>query len=431
MALPRTGVGMPPHWHGANPSGEPVLTAHAADVVAPMDGPPIRDGAVVVDGERIVAVGPVGEVVPADARVRRHRGVLLPGLVNAHAHLEYGPPFADLATRGLPFPAWIAELSRRRRGMDDATWLAAARGSVHALLRTGTTCVADVVTNGPGVRAAALAGLAGTSYVEAVRADDLAWPAERARIEALLDGAGRPVGVSPHALYTLSSAAFRDCCRLARDRGLRLHPHLAETQEEAELVLSGSGALARALRAIRLEHDLLGVGSGRTPAEQADALGGLGPDVHVAHGVHLSAGDRALLRERGTAVALCTRSNQVLGAGQAPVAALLAEGSPIALGTDSLASCPDLDLLAEARACRDLARAQGACPDGLDEALVRAATVDGAAAIGVEAGVLAVGARADLAVFDVPTQEPYASLVQDGAGRCTATVVAGRLVHRR
>jgi len=230
----------------------------------------------------------------------------------------------------------------------------------------------------------------------------------------------------------LSSEAFRDCCRLARERGLRLHPHLAETAEEAELVLSGTGAFADALRGIRLAHDLLAVGSGRTPAEHADALGGLGPDVHVAHGVHLSAGDRALLRERETAVALCTRSNAVLQTGEAPVAALLAEGSPVAIGTDSLASSPDLDLLAEAAACRDLALRQGADADGLAERLVRALTVDGAAAIGVEAGVLVPGARADLAVLDVPPgPDPYASLLEHGAGRCTATVIGGRLVHRR
>ena len=406
-----------------------MLTVHTAPVVLTMTGPPLLDAAVVVDGDRIVAVG--HDVAPPGVRVRAHHGILLPGLVNAHTHLEYGPRFADLATGGLAFPAWIAELTVRRRPMVAADWLLEARGSVHALLSTGTTCVADVVTSGPGVRAAALAGLAGTSYVEAVRADDDGWPAERARVEALLDAGGRPVGVSPHTLYTLSSEAFRDACALARSRGLRLHPHLAETAEEAELVLAGTGAFALALQGIGLAHDLLGVGAGRTPTEHADALGGLGPDVHVAHGVHLSAGDRELLRLRGTAVALCTRSNAVLQAGQAPVAALLAEGSLIALGTDSLASSPDLDLLAEARACRDLALRQGASPDGLAEHLIRAATIDGAAAIGVDAGRLVVGARADLVVFDVPTADPYASLVEHGAGRCIATVVAGRLVHRR
>lgn len=414
-----------------------MLTAHVADAVLTMSGPPLVRGAVVVDGDRVVAVGPAGDVVPAAARVRTHRGVLLPGLVNAHAHLEYGPRFADLATSGLRFPAWITELTRRRRGLTGADWLVEARGSVHALLRTGTTCVADVVTSGPGVRATSLAGLAGISYVEAVGSDDVGWPAERARVEGLLDAGGRVLGVSPHTLYTLSSLAFGDACALARARGLRLHPHLAETVEEAELVLAGTGALADALRGIRLAHDLLAVGSGRTPAEHCDALGGLGPDVHVAHGVHLSAPDRALLRARRTAVALCTRSNAVLQAGQAPVAALLEEGSPVALGTDSLASSPDLDLLAEARACRDLALAQGASPQGLAERLVRAATVDGAAALGLSggatgSGVLAVGVRADLAVFDVPTDaDPYAALLEHGRGRCTATVVAGRLVHRR
>ena len=411
-----------------------VLTVHVAPVVLTMAGPPVSDGAVAVDGEVVVATGPAADVVAAapGARVRRHGGVLVPGLVNAHAHLELGPPFADLATSGLPFPAWVRELARRRRGLDDGAWLASARGSVHALLRSGTTCVADVVTVGPGVVAAARAGLAGTSYVEAI-ADDRAWPAERARVERLLDAGGRALGVSPHTLWSLSGAAFRSSTELARSRGLRLHPHLAETADEAEWVLSGTGRLGEALAAAGVEHELRGRGAGTSAVQHCDRLGGLGPDVHVAHGVHVDAADRALLRERGTAVALCTRSNQVLSAGSAPVAAYLAEGSPVALGTDSLASSPDLDLLAEARATRDLARLQGAAPRGLGEALVRAATVDGARALGLTgSGTLVPGVRADLAVFDVPTDgDPYDALVEHGAGACTATVLAGRLVHRR
>lgn len=424
---------MPADLQDDRPPAAAVLTAHTAPVVLTMTGPPVRNGAVLVDNDLIAAVGPAADVVPDGVRVRGHRGVLTPGLVNAHAHLEYGPPFAELATSGLPFPVWIAELTARRRGMDDAAWLASARGSVHALLRTGTTCVADVVTTGPGVRAAAMAGLAGISYVEAVGADDAGWPAERARVEALLDAGGRTLGVSPHTLYTLGSRAFRECAELARARGLRLHPHLAETVEEAELVLSGTGTFADALRRIGLAHDLLGTGTGRSPAEQADALGGLGADVHVAHGVHLSTGDRALLRSRATAVAVCSRSNAILRAGEPPVAAHLAEGSPVAIGTDSLASCPDLDLVAETRATRDLALRQGAARDGLAERLLHAATTGGAAAMGLDGpGTLRAGGRADLAVFDVPEDgDPYEAVIDHGAGRCTATVLAGRLVHRR
>jgi cytosine/adenosine deaminase-related metal-dependent hydrolase len=150
--------------------------------------------------------------------------------------------------------------------------------------------------------------------------------------------------------------------------------------------------------------------------------------------VHLDHADRALLREKGTAVALCARSNRVLGAGQPPVAALLAEASPISVGTDSLASSPSLDLLDELAALHRLATSQGAEPDGLSEQLVAAATVGGAAAMGLQgaAGVLAPGVRADFAVFDVPvTATPYDALVAHGGGRCILTVVGGRLVHRR
>lgn len=414
------------------------VTVHLAPVVVTMTGEPLHDAGVVVTGDRIAAVGTRARLLPpyAGAKVREWPGVMTPGLVNAHAHLEYGPPFADLATAGLPFAQWIQELTRRRRLLSAADWLASARGSVSELLSSGTTCVADVVTHGAGLVAAARAALAGISYVEAVGADDARWPAERERVDQVIASAprGRDIGISPHALYTLSSSAYRSLLDLARSTGRRSHTHLAETAEEAEYVLRGAGPMAEHWRSLGLEFDLLDGGSGRSPAAHLDAIGGLGPDVHVAHGVHLDRADRALLREKGTAVALCARSNRVLGAGDPPVAALLAEVSPIAVGTDSLASSPSLDLLDELAALHRLATSQGAEPDGLSEQLVAAATVGGAVAMGLEgaAGVLAPGVRANFAVFDVPvTASPYDALVAHGGGRCVLTVVGGRLVHRR
>jgi cytosine/adenosine deaminase-related metal-dependent hydrolase len=352
----------------------------------------------------------------------------MPGLVNAHAHLEYGPPFADLATSGLPFALWIQELTKRRQAMTEQDWQVSARGSAHQLLQCGTTAVGDLVTVGPAVGVVRSLGLQGVSYGELAGVDAKGWPAALSRLEGLLaDGAD---GISPHTLYTLSTGVFREMVAIARQRGLRLHPHLAETSDEAEWVLSGTGAFAALVERFGFDFELAGAGTGVSPVAHCDELDGLGPDVHVAHGVHVDAADRALLRERGTAVALCTRSNAVLQAGEAPVADYLGEGNAVALGTDSLASSPDLDLLAEARATRDLARRQGL--ERPEEHLVRALTVGGGTALGLDHGTLREGARADLAAFDVPVDgDPYAALVEHGAGRCVATVLGGRLVHRR
>lgn len=410
-----------------------MAVVHCAPVVVPVDGEPIEDGAVAVEGSRVVAVGTRRDVVTDGSRVREWRGVLTPGLVNAHAHLQY-TDFADLATSGLAFHDWIRTLTERRYTWTPQQWRESTRRGAHEALRTGTTCVADVVTDPPALPVIARSGLAGVAYVEVVGVESYRWPMAHEELLAKLAAApaGIDVGVSPHALYSLGTRAIEGTLDVARERGLRLHPHLAETMNEDEYVRCGTGPIAEFGRSRGTTYELIGNGTGRSPVAYADSLGMLGADVHVAHGVHVSPEDRALLRERGTAVALCVRSNAVLGAGQPPVAAYLAEGSPIAVGTDSRASSPSLDLLEEVRTLRDVALAQRAPAAGLAKRLFEAATSGGAYALGrSDVGRLAAGVRADLAVFDVPEGDPYESLVSSGAGRCVATVLGGRLVHRR
>lgn len=415
-----------------------MLTVHTAPVVLPICTEPITAGAVAVVGDRIAAVGPESDIIGAyaDASIRRWPGILIPGLVNAHAHLQY-TDFADLATAGLPFPKWIATLSARRQTFDDTQWQRSARRGIQQALATGTTCIADVVTNPAVLAPTARSGVAGISYLEAVAADDRIWAGQRR--QALLTALntappGRQVGVSPHTLYTLGTAVYADCLAIARARNLRLHTHLAETAEEVEYVLAGGGPFAAAATRLGWEFELAGRGSGRSPTAHLATLGGLGADVMVAHGVHVDPADRALLREQGSTVVLCARSNAVLHAGEPPVAAYLAEGNPIAVGTDSLASSPSLDLLAECAALHTLASRQGAPAAGLARRLLEAATLGGARAMGLtDCGVLRPGGRADLAVFDVDVPaggHPYHALVTGGAGRCVATVLAGRLAAR-
>ncbi|MCU1676382.1 MAG: amidohydrolase [Frankiales bacterium] len=407
------------------------ITVHAASVVVPIVSPPIADGAVVVDGERIVAVGRRTDIESSyGAAAHTYDGVLTPGLVNAHTHLEL-TMHADMAAVDEPFDVWIGMFLRRYRETTPEQWLDSARDGIRRSFAAGTTAVADVVTHGYGAQAAAEFGIAGIRYQEVVGADDVRWPHIRQEIELRLDRAD--AGLSPHTLYTVSSEALRDVAAMARARGIRLHPHAAETVAESEFVATGTGLLAAHAERMGLLLDLAGFGSGGTPVQRLDALGLLGDDVHLAHGIHVDAADRALLRQRRTAVALCPRSNAILRAGEAPVADYLREGNVVAVGTDSLASNVDLDVLGDVRALHALARKQGYEAGDLSRSLFEAATVGGSVALGrTDIGRLAPGARADLAVFDVPTDgDPYDALVQLGHGSCTTTVLAGATVYRK
>lgn len=417
---------------------------------------PLIDGAVLVVDGVIADVGPADRVSRSagpSVRRRDHAGILTPGLVNAHAHLQYSA-YADLAASGLPFSPWIAEMVRRRAITTPEQWAESARLGAHLALRSGTTAVADIVTDRPALLPLARSGLRGISFLEALGADDSTWDRERRPdFVGALDAApgGRETGVSPHSLYTLSRRAFSEAAGIGRERGLRVHTHLAESSDEIEFVALGTGRLADLAAGAGWSMDVVACGGAhRTPAAEMDALGGLGPDVHVAHGVHCTAEDRELLRSRHTAVALCVRSNRILKAGRPPIADYLAEDSPLALGTDSLASSPSLDLIEEAQAARDLAVQQGYDLPDLHRRLFHALTRGGAFAMGLDGrvlssgghalrlGVLDVGAPGDLAVFDVPTQawgpdpfDAFRALIEFGAGRCTDTIVGGRFLHRR
>lgn len=408
------------------------VALHVAPLIFPISAAPIVDGAIAVADGVIVGVGPADQLstIFSDAETTEWSGVLTPGFVNAHTHSEYGPSFSDLASSGLPFPQWMLELVKRWESRTEADWAADAHASAEQMLSTGTTAFADIVTIGPGITAAADRGMRGVSYVEMVACDDASWPARSLALQGILDAApaSRAVGVSPHTLYTISLSVFEGCQEIARERGLRLHPHLAETSEESEYVLSGTGALADNWRKSGLSFEVLEQGGmGITPAQLLDRLGGLAPDTHVAHGVHIEASDRQLLRDKGVAVALCARSNKILGSGEAPVRGYLEEGSLVGVGTDSLSSCPDLNMLNELKALKALAIKQGMASEGLDELLLEAATVGGAQAMGLDRiGALEAGALADFVHFESDPIGGAAALIHEGSA--SATFLDGKQV---
>jgi cytosine/adenosine deaminase-related metal-dependent hydrolase len=390
------------------------MQLHAARWVLPITRPPIRDGGVLVRDGTVVAVGTQDELHSQATRTIRHDGVLMPGFVNAHAHLQYGPSFADLAsslTGGQAFADWLITMTVRRQQMSDAGWRSEVESSWALAYASGTIAVADIVTS----PAALDVDVPGVRYLESVALPSGAWPTERTRLDELLT-AHPTAGLSPHTLYTLGTDVITGMYALARKHRRRIHPHLAETAAEDEFVRQGSGPFAAWAFAAELND---AGGAGRSPAQHLDYLGGLGSDVHVAHGTHLDAADRALLRERQTPVALCARSNAILGSGSPPVAALLNERGPIAVGTDSLASTPDLNVLNELRALAALATTQGYANDDLAARLLEAATTGGADAIGrPDLGRLIPGSTAAFAHLDIERPDdpnPEAEILRSGS----------------
>jgi len=409
---------------------------HTAPLVVPVSRPPIVDGAVAVEGDTIARVGTRDDLVAAspDAEVREWEGTLVPGLVNAHTHLQY-TSFARVGAERHPsYVHWSESFVQEyeaRRGED---WAATARAGIEAGLRAGVTAFGDVVTDEMAMTALADAGVAGVAYYEIIGVPLETWQADvKERVTTILSStptsAAFRVGLSPHTPYTVDEPVLIDAASLARRLGVRLHVHLAEVDSEDAYYRTGTGPLVDRImmRVGRPWTVVARGGSGMGAAEYARHCGLLGPDTHMAHGVYLDGVGREILDRAGTYVALCPRSNLTVGGDPPPVADYLRESRPIAVGTDSLGSSQSLDLLEDVALLAELARDAGYEEADLEDRLLRAATLGGASALGLEdvVGTLDPDKRADFAVFDV---DSVPSLVREGAGACMATV-AGGAVH--
>lgn len=414
-------------------------TVHTAPAVLRITQAPIRNGAVAVAGGRVVAVGVRDRVLGSypGAEVVAWDGALLPGLVNAHTHLQY-TSFNPVGTeRHASYVEWSArfvEEYESRAATED--WAATARRGLAAGLASGTTCFGDVVTDEAALSLLVEEDVPGVAYFELIGVDEAAWArgvadeTERVLVSAPQLPTSR-VGLSPHAPYSVDEPVLRAASALARRLGRRIHIHLAESDTEDSYYRHGTGALAeRVASRVGRPWSILGRGgTGLGAAEFAASCDLLGPDSHVAHGVYLGEEGRALVSGRGTSVALCPRSNLAVGIDPPPVAAFFRQECLIAVGTDSLASAPSLDLMEDVALLRQLATGDGYVEPDLDRRLLEAATIGGARALGLDhdLGSLRVGKRADFAIFDVDTDVPdlERALVATGAGRCVATYVGG------
>ena len=411
--------------------------------VATMDGAGTEhaEGWILVEGARIAALGAGAPPAADGARRIDARGHLAtPGLVNCHHHLS------QWATRGLAQDeglfGWLETLYPRWAELDEGAVHEAALAALGALARSGCSTSTDhhyLFPSGGGDQLAAAIGAAqeiglrfhpcrgsmdlgrsdgGLPPDEVVEDRDAILAATEEAIDRWHDpspGSMLRVAVAPCSPFSVTRGLLADSAELARRRGVRLHTHLAETDDEEAFCLERFGV---------------------RPAEYLDELGWLGPDVWLAHCVHLSAPEIARLARSGTAVAHCPSSNARLGAGVAPVADLLAAGATVGLGVDGAASNEAGELSVELRQALLAARARGGPGAMTVRGALALGTRHGARCLGREdeIGSLEPGKLADVALWclDDPGQagiaDPVATLVLGPPRPVERLLVGGREV---
>lgn len=397
------------------------------------------EGWILIDGPRIAAVGS-GPPPAADHRVDAGGLLATPGLVNCHHHLY------QWATRGLAQQAtlfeWLVHLYPIWAGIDEQTAGDAATGALAALARSGCATTTDHQYLFPAGAGDLLA-----AQVEAARELGLRFHPCRGSMDLGRSHGGLPpdevvedrdailteteeaiarfhdpgpesmlrIAVAPCSPFSVTGELMRESAELARRHGVRLHTHLAETRDEEDFCTARFGC---------------------RPVEYLDDLGWLGPDVWLAHCVHLSDVEVRRFGETGTGVAHCPSSNARLGAGIAAVPELLDAGVAVGLGVDGAASNECGELAVELREALLMARARSGPAALTARQALALGTIHGARCLGREGeiGSIEAGKLADVALWDVDgpghagIDDPVAALVLGPPRNVRMLMVQGEVI---
>ena len=358
--------------------------------------------------------------------------VIMPGLVNAHAHLEL-TALHDQLTQFQSFTDWALQLIHKRQRWTKEDFVNSVCAGAEAALQSGTTLVGDVSASGWGLEGGCGVGLRRVVFEEIAALSPANLDSALVQIQARLDRAvPDPLliqGISPHAPYSVSPELYRRLAGLSRDRGLLLTTHIAETSSEIQFLQSGTGEFREFLLRLGVLPEEWQPPQ-LSPIAYLDSLGVLGPSSVLIHCNYLDQESMNRILATRSSVVYCPRSHDFFGHDPHPVRQLLDLGINVALGTDSLASNNSLSILDE---MRHLFRTR---KDLKPEEIFRAATLTGAAALrfGGVLGRLQRGYWADLAVIQLPENTSPGQLlpqVLEGIGECIATIVQGKIAWRK
>lgn len=385
------------------------MIRYRAAWVLPIASPPISGGVVSVEGDLIGAVGE-SDGAPAEDL---GRVAILPGLVNAHTHLELSWMRGRVAPCG-SMPAWAASLMALRRsaaaghekpveGAEHSTQVT-TRSVVDAIAEaraSGTCLVGDVANTFAAYEPLLDSELSAAIFLELLGFSSpepgAAVAAASSQIADLTPVAWLRPSIVPHAPYSVSPALLQTIARW--DVGQPLSIHLGESAQEVEFLQHGTGEWRALLEALGVWNPSWTAPACR-PVAYLDRLGMVDARLLAVHGVQFTDADLSRLAAAGATVVTCPRSNRWTGAGLPPIDRFYASGVRVAVGTDSLASVDDLNLFAELAEIRRLA------PGVPAARILESATLAGARALGFssELGSLEPGKRAQLLAVRLPAE---------------------------
>ena len=312
-----------------------------ARIVLPVNRPPIHDGAVFISGDRITAVGSWAELrsEAGGAVIDLGEVILLPGLINAHCHLDY-TGMGGAIPQQRSFVDWINWITSFKAEWEFSDYAASWLGGAAMLLRNGVTTVADVeavpellpeVWNSSPLRVISFLEMTG---VKSRRPPAQILGEALAKAETLTGWRNR-VALSPHAPYSTTPELLRLTAAAVRERGIPAMIHVGESEEEFEMFMLGRGVMHDWLR--RNDRDMGDCG-GVSPVQMLEQAGLLGDRLLAIHANYLARGDAVRLGRNGVNVVHCPRSHAFFGHRRFPLEELAMAGVNISLGTDSLAT---------------------------------------------------------------------------------------------
>lgn len=384
------------------------MKIYSASHLCSVSRPPIEGGAIAVKEGKIIAVGTRSELASVHGGpVTEYPGcVIMPGLVNAHCHLELTHFPSWKIRKGIDYSPrtyidWIIQVIKIRRALTDREIEQSILEGIRISLESGTTAIGETLSDTRFFSLYQRSSLAGRIYLEAIGQSSARCESIMARIAECVSGSWdsriQP-GVSPHAVHTLSPALFGAVAELSEMKSLPIAIHLAESRDELDFLFDSSGPIAEKLYPFVGWKEHLPPPRRTTPVAYLDGFGLLTSRTSAVHCVHISPAEVEILQKRGVGAVLCPRSNERLDVGKAPVRRLKNAGIPLALGTDSLASNDSLSLLDEARFLLNQFP-----EDFTHSEALRVITLSGASMIGMERriGSLDAGKDADFLVIEV------------------------------